>query len=248
MADNDRWTILLDLDETLISSTYLYHAAGLRCGALITETLGTSSIHPTELFQAQFEIDQALVRSHGFALDRFPKSWARVYEKLARKAGLAVDKKVSAKLMRIAAGFQRGPFVPIEGAKEALMELQREHHGLHLITAGDKGLQEKKVKLSGFSSLLDSVNVTGQDKKPTMAKIAGERRDRVMMVGDSLRGDIKPAMELGIVAVHVPSHTWPYANVELDRRRYRTVASVAELPALVRSLEGRRAPARARRA
>lgn len=250
MADNDRWTILLDLDDTLIASTYLYHAASIRCGALITEVLGAESVHPTELFRLHFETDAAMVRSLGYALDRFPKSWVRTYEKLARRAGLSVDRKVSAKLLKMASAFQRGPFLPIEGAKEALMELQREGHGLHLVTAGDKSLQEKKVRLSGFSSLLDSVNVTGIDKKPVMAKISGERRDRVLMVGDSLRGDIKPAVELGIVAVHVPSNTWPFASdVEIDRRRYRTIASVRELPDLVRALERRRprAPKRARR-
>jgi len=240
VSDNNRWTILLDLDDTLIASTHLYHAPSIRCGALITAALGTRSVHPADLFQMHLEIDMAMVRTHGYGLERYPQSWVRTYEKLARQLKLPVDRKVCAKLVATAKTFARGPYVPIEGAKEALVELQREEHSLHLITAGDKGLQEKKVRMSGLSQLLDSVNVTGPDKKPVMAKISADRRERTVMVGDSLKSDIKPAIELGILAVHVPSRTWAYANEELDRRRYRTIKSVRELPALIRKLEGRR--------
>jgi FMN phosphatase YigB (HAD superfamily) len=41
-----------------------------------------------------------------------------------------------------------------------------------------------------------------------------------MMVGDSKRSDIAPAIELGITAVHIPGDTWPFAQAELDRRAY----------------------------
>lgn len=247
MGDNNRWTILLDLDDTLIASTHLYHAPSIRCGALITAALGERSIHPADLFQMHLEIDMAMVKTHGYGVERYPQSWVRTYEKLARQLKLPVDRKLCAKLLKTAQAFARGPYVPIDGAKEALVELQREGHSLHLITAGDKGLQEKKVKLSGLSALFDSVNVTGPDKKPVMAKITADRKDRTLMAGDSLKSDIKPAIELGILAVHVPSRTWAYANTELDRRRYRTIKAVRDLPALVRSLENRRSRKRAAR-
>jgi len=240
VGENNQWTILLDLDDTLIASTHLYHAPSIRCGAIITAALAERSIHPADLFQMHLEIDMAMVKTHGYGLDRYPQSWVRTYEKLSRQVKLPIDRKVCDRLAKAARAFARGPYVPIEGAKEALVELQRQGHSLHLITAGDKGLQEKKVRLSGLSALFDSVNVTGPDKLPAMTKITADRKDRTLMAGDSLRSDIKPAIELGIVAVHVPSRTWAFANQELDRRRYRTIKSVRELPALVRSLEKRR--------
>ncbi|HSD12534.1 MAG TPA: HAD family hydrolase, partial [Patescibacteria group bacterium] len=181
----------------------------------------------------------------GYGVDRFPKSWVKTYETLARRAGLPVDRRVCEAVRKTAAAFTRGPYVPFDGAKEALMELQREGHSLHLITAGDKTLQEKKVRVSGLSSLFDSVNVTGVDKKPVMAKIVGEHKERVMMVGDSTKSDVKPAIELGIVAVHVPSHTWAFAQADVDRRKYLVISSISELPALVRKFMRR--PRRAAR-
>ncbi len=240
MGDNERWTILIDLDDTLIPNTHLYHLPSLKCALLISSAMGVKSVHPLEMLKAQLEIDMAMVKSHGYGVDRFPKSWVKTYEALARRAGLAVDRKVCEAVRKTAAAFTRGPYVPFDGAKEALVELQRDGHGLHLITAGDKALQEKKVRASGLSSLFDSVNVTGVDKKPVMAKIAGERRDRVMMVGDSTKSDMKPAIELGIVAVHVPSHTWAFAQADVDPKALVVIPSVTELPALVRKLSRRR--------
>jgi putative hydrolase of the HAD superfamily len=245
VGDNDKWTILIDLDDTLIPNTHLYHLPSLRCSMLISSAMGEKSIHPLEMLKAQLEIDMAMVKSHGYGVDRFPKSWAKTYERLARRAGLPVDRKISAAIIKAAGAFTRGPYVPFPGAKEALMELQRDGHSLHLVTAGDKRLQERKVRSSGLSSLFDSVNVTGVDKKPVMAKIAGDRKERVMMVGDSTRSDVKPALELGIVAVNVPSQTWAFAQADVDRRKFHVISTVAELPGLVRKLMRR--PRRAAR-
>ncbi|HTM68955.1 MAG TPA: HAD family hydrolase [Candidatus Binatia bacterium] len=247
MSENSKWNILLDLDDTLVPNTHLYHAPSLRCCLLISEALGVKSVHPSDLLQAHLEIDMAMVRTLGYSVERYPTSWVRTYEKMARRMKLPIDRKVCARLLRTAAAFAKGPYVPYEGAKETLMELQRDGHELHLVTAGDKALQERKIRACGLSSLLDSVNITGVDKKPVMAKIARERKDRTMMVGDSLKSDIKPAVELGLTAVHVPSHTWAYANAEVDRRKYRTIRSIDELPALIRALERRRASGRAAR-
>lgn len=241
MGDNDKWTILLDLDDTLIGTGHLYHVAGLRCAQIISAALGPKSLHPLTLFQRQFEIDAEMVRTSGFAPDRYPRSWVKTYEERAHAVGLTADRKVCAALLRAGSSFTRGPFTPLKGAKEALVALQRDGHSLHLVTAGDRRLQRRKVTKSGLGPLFDSVNVTGTDKRPVMQKIAREASGRVMMVGDSKRSDIAPAIDLGLVAVHVPGDTWPYANAELDRRKYHEIASVRELPALIRALSRKRA-------
>jgi len=240
VGDNAKWTVLLDLDDTLIDTGHLYHLAGLRCAQIISAALGPKSLHPLTLFQRQYEIDSEMVRIAGFAPDRYPRSWVKTYEERARAVGLAADRKVCAALMRAGGAFVRGPFMPFKGAKEALVTLQRDGHSLHLVTAGDKRLQRRKVAKSGLGPLFDSVNVTGTDKKPVMAKIAGDAGGRVVMVGDSKRSDIAPAIELGLVAVHIPGDTWPFAQAELDRRKYHEIASVRELPALMRTLSRKR--------
>ncbi|HSD12932.1 MAG TPA: hypothetical protein VLC10_05220, partial [Patescibacteria group bacterium] len=60
MGDNDKWTILIDLDDTLIPNTHLYHLPSLRCGLLISSAMGEKSVHPLEMLKAQLEIDMAM--------------------------------------------------------------------------------------------------------------------------------------------------------------------------------------------
>ena len=60
------------------------------------------------------------------------------------------------------------------------------------------------------------------------------------MIGNSLRSDIAPVLELGGWGVHVPYHiTWAHedeAEVAADAPRLRTVASAKELPDAVRAI------------
>ena len=60
------------------------------------------------------------------------------------------------------------------------------------------------------------------------------------MIGNSLRSDIAPVLQLGGWGVHMPYHTtWAHeseADIGLDPARLRTVALASELPVTVRGI------------
>ena len=61
-----------------------------------------------------------------------------------------------------------------------------------------------------------------------------------MMVGNSLKSDILPALEAGSWAVHVPHElTWALEHAEepVDAPRYQRLPSLGPLPALLGSLQ-----------
>jgi putative hydrolase of the HAD superfamily len=60
------------------------------------------------------------------------------------------------------------------------------------------------------------------------------------MVGNSLRSDILPVVELGGVAVYIPyEHTWSHENSELasEQKAYHELENIGQLPALLSKLE-----------
>jgi putative hydrolase of the HAD superfamily len=64
----------------------------------------------------------------------------------------------------------------------------------------------------------------------------GIEPDAFCMVGNSVRSDVLPVLEIGGHAVHIPYHvTWAHEHVE-HRRDIPTLDSIAELPAWVASL------------
>lgn len=57
------------------------------------------------------------------------------------------------------------------------------------------------------------------------------------MIGNSLKTDIRPAVEVGIHAIHVPSELeWSYNQVEIDiapKGKLITVHSLLEVPEII---------------
>ena len=112
-----------------------------------------------------------------------------------------------------------------------------------LITKGDLFHQEAKVRDSGMADLFRRIEIVSEKDPATYARLFEEfgiAPGRFLMVGNSLRSDIAPVIELGGWGVHVPYHTtWAH---EADARllhggeRMRTIAAIADLPQAVQEL------------
>ena len=110
---------------------------------------------------------------------------------------------------------------------------------LVLITKGDLLHQEKKLAQSGLGDLFDGVEIVS-DKTETTYRSAfarhGTGADQAMMVGNSLKSDVIPALLAGSWGVHVPhEHEWAFeaALAPADHRRFHTIADLGDLPDLV---------------
>jgi len=228
------WDILLDLDDTLIPSSYKYGLASWRCGLIIAEALGERSPRPSTIIQLHDKIDSDMAKQFGVPLDRFPRSWVTTYETVCQQIGVRPKPSVKKLLKNPASRFKFGPFRPFTGAHRALAELKKCGHRLHLVTAGVDSLQNRKIDQAKLRRYFDSIHITTLEKKAVMTELVGDTPDRAIMIGDSKRSDIQPAKKLGIVTVWVPSPTRDFANapVEPDHQ----IATISELPALVRKI------------
>ena len=116
-----------------------------------------------------------------------------------------------------------------------------------LITKGDLFHQEAKVTQSGLADLFHRIEIVSEKDAATYARVLASSTlppARFVMIGNSLRSDIAPVLELGGWGVHMPYHvTWAHENeaeVADDAPRLRRVATPSELPEAVR-LAGRAA-------
>ncbi len=232
---SERWEICWDFDDTLMPNTHLYHGCDWRCGLIICEALGTRSTRPMDVLALQNKIDSESVKELGFGRERYPTSWVKAYQELCGRIGAAEDPAVSARLYETARQFQYGPFELHPQAMPALRAVQTDGHGLHLITVGDPVVQNRKLDLTGIRPMFDSVTIVERSKEQALADIASRAPGRTVMIGDSKRSDIKPALDLGIHAIWIPSNTWSFADLP-DVRPDVTLQSIGELPAALRKL------------
>lgn len=115
---------------------------------------------------------------------------------------------------------------------------------LVLITKGDLLHQERKLAQSGLGDLFDGVEIVS-DKTAVTYQTAfarhGTGADQAMMVGNSLKSDVIPAIEAGCWGVHVPQeHEWSFeaADTPTGHHRFHLIADLGELPALVDQIRG----------
>lgn len=110
------------------------------------------------------------------------------------------------------------PIVLLNGVKETLSELKRMDVKLIVATKGDLLDQERKLAKSGLEKYFHHIEIMSEKKIGNYRKLISRldiSPQEFLMVGNSLKSDIQPVLELGGSAVHVPCHTtWQHEILE----------------------------------
>ncbi len=124
---------------------------------------------------------------------------------------------------------------------ETVAALARSHH-LVLITKGDLLHQERKLAQSGLAEAFDRVEIVSDKTPETYARIFAATpggAPGAMMVGNSMKSDVRPAIEAGAWGVFVPHALgWAFEHAEApeDHPRFVELPDLAPLPGLVARL------------
>lgn len=109
------------------------------------------------------------------------------------------------------------PVELLDGVEETLNALVGRYR-LIVVTKGDLLDQEQKLRRSGIEHLFHHVEIMS-DKTDReyrlLLKHLDIRPEEFLMIGNSVRSDILPPLELGSYAVHIPYHTtWEHEKVD----------------------------------
>jgi putative hydrolase of the HAD superfamily len=130
----------------------------------------------------------------------------------------------------------------LPGVEEALRELSL-RYDLLLITKGDLFDQESKLARSGLAGLFLGVEILSEKNVNSYRAVLtrrGIKPEEFVMVGNSLRSDVLPVLELGARAVHIPYEvTWHHEEVpeeSLPREGWVRAGSIGELSGVLAEL------------
>ena len=128
-----------------------------------------------------------------------------------------LDQSVIAGILTMGREMLGHPVELLPDVRETL-ETLADRYPLVLITKGDLFDQERKLAASGLADLFNAVEIVSEKSASTYARVfaaRGDGADKGLMVGNSLRSDILPALEAGAYAVHVPHDlTWTYEHID----------------------------------
>jgi putative hydrolase of the HAD superfamily len=137
----------------------------------------------------------------------------------------------------------RQPTELLEGVHETLLEVGSRYTML-LITMGDLFHQESKLAGSGLGELFSGVEILSVKNLASYRAVLARRGinpSEFVMVGNSMRSDILPVVEMGARAIHIPYHvTWQHEQVDdaaLPSEGWHRLRSIRELGGLLSAID-----------
>ncbi|MEP1984050.1 MAG: HAD family hydrolase, partial [Maribacter dokdonensis] len=188
-----------------------------------------------EKYETKNKIDQELFRTeiknldlYGYGIKGFVLSMIECALELSNNQ--VAPKTVSA-LLDLGKEMITQPVELLEGVEEVLQSL-KDKYRLIVLTKGDLLDQERKLERSGLSEYFHHVEVLSDKKEKNYSDLLEHLQiepDEFLMIGNSLKSDVLPLVNIGARAVHIPFHTtWQHEEVTevVDNNGYMTMSTL----------------------
>ncbi len=126
------------------------------------------------------------------------------------------------------------PVVMLDGVEKVLANLSQKYR-LVLATKGDLLDQERKLHKSSLAGYFHHIEIMSEKKEADFQKLI-QHLDvapaEFVMIGNSLKSDVMPVLQLGGHAYHIPYHvTWDLEKVDhhIEHENFRQVESISQL-------------------
>ncbi|MCR4602950.1 MAG: HAD family hydrolase [Prevotella sp.] len=146
------------------------------------------------------------------------------------------------KILNECYGLLQFPCTPLPEVMETLTTLKEQpsRPQLILFTKGELLDQEHKLERSGLQHFFDHIEITsnkGEREFRTLCEKLDIKPEEMIMVGNSLKSDIAPALAIGSYAVYIPFHvTWQLEHHDhFEHKRMVEIAHFGELLEIIRS-------------
>jgi putative hydrolase of the HAD superfamily len=230
MAASDR-TIGFDADDTLWDNEGIFERTHERYRALLAGYHDAATVDRT-----LFATEMRNLELYGYGVKGFTLSAIETAIELTCGQISAGEIR---QLIELGRDMLAHPVTLLDGVTEILATLARRHR-LVLITKGDLRDQERKLAKSGLAAHFQHIEIVSEKDAGAYRRLFSRqsiRPERFLMVGNSLKSDILPVLELGGAGVHIPYHiTWAaeHAAPPVDHPgRLFTVQNIRELPGVV---------------
>ena len=225
------WTIGFDADDTLWHNERFFRATEEHFLQLLAEHM-----EGPDLRSRLLDAERRNLGLYGFGIKGFVLS---IIEPAIDATDARVPASAIGEILAMGREMLAHPVELLPHAREAV-EAASELGEVVLITKGDLLHQERKLAASGLGELFDAVEIVSDKTPSTYLRVFARHGARhAMMVGNSLKSDVIPAIAAGAWGVHVPHGiAWELeaAEAPLGHPRFREIPSLGDLPALVAEL------------
>ena len=226
-------TIGFDADDTLWQNEQFYQTTQAHFLELLKDYAD-----PKELPDRLLKVMLRNVGAYGFGIKSFTLSMVETAIEVTEGRAPA---RVIAEILAAGREMAKHPVETLPFARETLDALAGNYR-LVLITKGDLFDQERKIAESGLGELFAAVEIVSDKNRATYERVFSRHGDgptQSMMIGNSLKSDVLPALAAGSWGVYVPhdlTWAWEHAEAPEQETRFRQVGNLGELPRLIEEI------------
>lgn len=222
--------IAFDADDTLWVNEPYFRETEAAFTKLLKEYLPEK-----EIDSILFSVEMKNLELYGYGIKGFILSMIETILKITDGKG---DLELVSKVLSFGKEMLNKPVELLDGVGEVLKSLNGTYKVV-LATKGDLLDQERKLIKSGLEKHFHHIEVMS-DKKPNDYKKLLKHLDcepaHFLMVGNSVKSDVLPVLEIGGNAIHVPFHTtWAHEEVKIEENH--TFPVVDNIAAVVNLLK-----------
>lgn len=218
--------IAFDADDTLwVNETYFRDAEHKFAQLLLAyETENT-------IDQELFKMEMKNLPIYGYGIKGFVLS---MVESAIELSNGKISNKIIAEILQIGKEMIEMPVELLDGIEEVLEQLSKKYR-LLVLTKGDLLDQERKLEKSGLTKYFHHVEVMSDKKEKNYSDLLEHLEidvNEFLMIGNSLRSDVLPIINIGGKAIHVPFHTtWQHEEVspQEESDEYDVVKNITEV-------------------
>ncbi|QXV64938.1 HAD family hydrolase [Mucilaginibacter sp. 21P] len=218
--------IAFDADDTLWVNEPYFRASEEKFCELLGEY---ASRH--ELERELFKIEIENLALYGYGIKGFVLS---MIETALKVSGNTISPDIIEKITDLGKQMLNQPIEILDGVEQVLQAV-KDKYRIVVATKGDLLDQERKLKRSGLGDYFHHIEIMSEKDDANYLKLLKHldiKPEEFLMIGNSLKSDILPVLNIGGHGVHVPYHiTWAHEQIEesIDNERFRSVERITEI-------------------
>ncbi len=168
---------------------------------------------------------------YGFGIKAFTLS---MIETALQITNHSISGKGIEKIITIGKDLLQKPVELLPHVEEVLQELKGKYK-LIVATKGDLKDQHRKLHDSGLGHYFHHIEVLSDKTEVDFTKMLGRldiQAADFLMIGNSLKSDVLPILNIGGYGVHVPYHTtWEYEKIdfEIQHENFKAISTINEI-------------------
>ena len=216
-----------DADDTLwVNETY-FRDAELEFAKLMANYETANKVD-----QELFKMEMKNLELYGYGVKGFVLSMVEMALELSNHT---VSSQTINQILDIGKDMINKPVELLDSVEETLDVLSQRFR-LILATKGDLLDQERKLEKSGLLDYFHHIEVLSDKKEANYSKLLNHldiNPSEFLMVGNSLKSDILPLVNIKAQAIHVPFHTtWTHEQVSAEEthgKAYKTINKLSDI-------------------